>query len=184
MEILSYYEDPGVREICHAIKEGDKGERKAYIDTIAGHFSNSNLIQKGDFLIPAPQHHGQAEYTLELSNLVAIKTGAIIADILTCQPHEPLYNLKQKGLSHILQFQLKDNIPEGNCFLVDNVIATGQTYFQIQNFLQIPLCPLVYAIDYSTFTDFDKIENYLPENIAMEWKNGKHHFKRKIKILK
>lgn len=84
----SYYGDPGVRQICHEVKQNEVPDLKQKaIEQIAENLVKRNFVKLGDVLIPAPQHTGDAEYTKEIAELISGKTGAVVADVLKCTPH-------------------------------------------------------------------------------------------------
>lgn len=143
----SYYNSLKTREICHNIAGDDLDKRNEAVKTMADWFINQNIIGPDDILIPAPQHTGNAEYTKEIAELVSKTTGAEIADILKCEPHEPLYEQKQAATPDLdPKLYVNGNIPEGKrLVLIDNVISTGVT-FNEANKLIPGITPMVYAI--------------------------------------
>lgn len=145
----SYYGDPGVRQICHEVKQNEVPDLKQKaIEQIAENLVKRNFVKLGDVLIPAPQHTGDAEYTKEIAELISGKTGAVVADVLKCTPHFSLYKARKEGRSTDLRLYLTGKIPKGrNYFFIDNVISTGQTFTEANRLLQGKLKPLVYAVD-------------------------------------
>ena len=143
----SYYNSLKTREICHNIAGDDLDKRNEAVKTMADWFINQNIIGPDDILIPAPQHTGNAEYTKEIAELVSKTTGAEIADILKCEPQEPLYEQKQAATPDLdPKLYVNGNIPEGKrLVLIDNVISTGVT-FNEANKLIPGITPMVYAI--------------------------------------
>lgn len=143
-----YYKTPGIREICHAVKQRkDIHLQKSAIQTIADYMLSLGVVDSNSILVPAPQHTGKAEYTKEICSLLSNKTGAKIADVLKCNPHIPLYEQKQCGKAE-LNLISDGEIPfKGNVYFVDNVISTGLTYKKACETLGYQLIPLVYAID-------------------------------------
>lgn len=169
---LNYYDGP-VREICHKIKESKtKKERSFYVNAIAEYVMNGNLIDDKSVLIPVPQHSGSAIYTKEICEVLAHKTGAKIADIIRCAPHEPLYEVKKRGGTCQVNYYLTSRIPAGKLFLIDNVISSGQTIFEIQNVLNKKVNPVVYAIDYSRFTELAKLKEIVPDGFKLNDSRG------------
>lgn len=160
----SYYSDPGIREVCHAVKQStDLDARQAAINSMADYFSNLGVFDSSCILIPAPQHSGNAEYTKTISEIVSKRTGATMLDIVKCQPHEPLYNQKYKGNKVLdLDLYLAGKVPEGKkIILIDNVISTGETVFKISNLLKKPVIPVVYAIDDTRFKRWSELNNMI-----------------------
>lgn len=145
----SYYRDPGVRQICHEVKQNEDPDLKQKaIRQIAEDLIKRNVVRPGDVLIPAPQHTGNAEYTKEIAEFVSEKTGATVADVLKCTPHFSLYEARKEGRSIDLELYLSGKIPWGrNYFFIDNVISTGQTFTEANRLLHGKLKPLVFAVD-------------------------------------
>ena len=125
---------------------------------MAAYFADK--VDRCDILIPVPQHGGNAEYTKSIAELTAMQTGAEIADIVKCYPHEQLYIQKHKGVKEIdLEFYLTGDIPNGRrLVLIDNVIGTGETIFRISRLLNKPVLPLVFAIDDTRFTRWNELK--------------------------
>ena len=159
MEYQSYYNTPGVRDVCHAVKQvSDISARRHAVEIIAAYFIEIGVVDEDSVLIPIPQHTGRSEYTLEIARAVAKATGAKVADIVRCQPHEPLYDRKLEGYDD-LGFFLDGDVPErGKLFLVDNVIGTGKTFFSVAALLGRPAAPLVYAIDDTRFERWGEMD--------------------------
>ena len=109
------------------------------------------------YLVPAPQHTGNAEYTLEIAKRIAqANPDCEVLDILKCEPHEPLYNQKKDGNRKPdleLYLDEKPSVPENaKIFLVDNVISTGQTFNTANELFDGKLIPLAYAAsDFARF---------------------------------
>lgn len=151
----SYYGEPGVREICHAVKQSEDAELKKHaIRVIADDLISRGIVTENDILIPAPQHTGNAEYTREIAERIASVTGARVADILKCIPHISLYEQKETGTVPELNLYISGAIPKGNSyFFVDNVISTGMTFRTANQLFRMKLKPLVYAIDETKYPD-------------------------------
>ncbi len=146
----SYYDTPGVRAICHALKQdADIKAQQTAIRKVADYMSQ--FVSSGDILLPAPSHTGRATYMLNVANMVARSTGAEVMDILTSDPHKPLYDRKKTGEEIHLEIKAIGAIPQGKkVWFVDNVYATGTTYKAAQRALpgsEIDL--LVFAVDFS-----------------------------------
>lgn len=142
--MLEYYKVPNVREICHRVKEGDR----AALKEMAASILKDNFIPERSILIPAPSHTGRATYTLELSRLIAEKTGAKVQDILRCKPHISRYEEKKRGIDSKFEFYLiRPLIKADKTFFVDNVISTGKTFSAARELIGNTLIPLVYSID-------------------------------------
>lgn len=144
-----YYKDPGVRQICHEVKQtSDPGLQERAVRKIAQDLIGRNVVRQGDILIPAPQHTGNAEYTKRIAEIVAKATGAVTAYILKCVPHFSWFDAKTDGKSVQLGLYLSGTIPAGRHFyFIDNVISTGRTYTEANRLFKGNLCPLVYAVD-------------------------------------
>ncbi len=145
-----YYETPGTREICHALKEkkGMDGYNDA-INEVTKYLNGLHIVKKGDYLVPVPQHTGKAEYTLDIAEKLAFLTEATVLDVVGRTPSETWYSVKKKGSSYVKPcfFLKNDNIPtDKKLFFLDNVISTGMTYRKVSELFQKELIPLVYAV--------------------------------------
>ena len=121
-----------IQSLAHEVKNGDTEA----IKKAAGHIADMiNIIpDKDNFLIiPMPSHSGKATYTKTLAEEVAKLTGLPSTDILTCQPHTPLYDYKKVNGIHNIptpSFSIKENLPQNKIPLViDNVLDTGTTAY-------------------------------------------------------
>lgn len=145
--IHDYYGEAGIREICHAVKDSSHPllQKKA-IYYIADDFLCRDIVHKGDFLIPAPNHLGRAVYTKMIAEIVVSYTGALLCDILRCFPHKPLYFQKLDHDDIDLFLYLSRPAPEGGrLFFVDNVIDTGTTFSKANKLFHGHLYPLIFA---------------------------------------
>ena len=139
----SYYGDIGARELCHAVK----GRKRNIPIRIMTEFLEQ-FVDEHSIIIPAPQHYGYADYTLEITQLICKAKGSRVADILKCTPHYSLYQQKLKGNEINLELLLNGAAPsDGKLFFLDNVISTGTTYRIASSLIGRELIPLVYAID-------------------------------------
>lgn len=147
----SYYNTKGVREICHDIK--NTSSNKDAILTMAEYFSDLNILDKSCIIIPAPQHYGYADYTLQIAERVSKVTGAKILDILKCRPRDMLYDLKKQGKGNTADLYLSEDIKlSGKYFFLDNVISTGKTFKEACSVTKLNLTALVYAVDETNYT--------------------------------
>lgn len=142
-----YYNDyfkGDTREICHEIK--NRNEECYHI--MANFFLEQEIIDNQSILIPAPQHEGYAIYTKSIAELIALKSGARVLDVIKSSPRKPLYEYKQKHMIAVLNFYTTEEVVFGNqkVFLVDNVLHTGQTFSACQKILRHRLIPLMYGI--------------------------------------
>lgn len=139
--VIQKYDIPRIREICHGIKECDMN----CLQTAADFFLNAGVVQENDVLIPAPQHTGRAEYTLQMAQMVAKETGAVVADCLYRLQGESLYKAKQEGRNVPPVFWMNGSIPAGRLIFVDNVIDTGVTFRAAEKAVGREMEPLVFA---------------------------------------
>lgn len=140
----NYYYDKNIREICHEIKKNNL----ECCEIMANYFLNQEIIREGDILIPIPQHNGYSIYTKQIAQLMSLQTNAIVEDIIKSKPRETLYELKKQNKKVSLDFSLSKNLEKtnGNVFLIDNVLDTGQTFITCKNLLNgINVIPLMYA---------------------------------------
>lgn len=148
------YKHGYVSEVCHGVKEHDP---KA-IQEMAS-FLGSQL-HSDCFLVPAPQHTGKAEYTLEICELIKeqVPYDVTILDIMGCTPRETLYAIKkawqeqsgrkdlsnQKFSSGMYLIDAIDDL-EGPIYFVDNVVSTGTTLRDAEDLIP-RIKPLVFAV--------------------------------------
>lgn len=123
------------RNIAFAVKKSkDSRLLKEIADFLA------RQVKEGDTIVPAPNHGGFADYTLDIAKIVSEFTGAKVADCLKVLPHVPLYEDKRQSL----KFYLCGAVPNGSIFLLDNVIDTGKTFFAAKELIP-SIKPLMYA---------------------------------------
>lgn len=138
--MLDYYKDKYARELCHMLKGEDKNTA---IPVIAKHLSS--LLPSHSLIIPAPQHTGQADYTLEIAKLLC----APICDCLRCTPHSSLYKQKKSGEATINLYLTESVHTNKRLLFLDNVISTGITFSAANKLFNGKLFPFSYAIDTS-----------------------------------
>lgn len=145
------YRSLGVKDVAHSVKSDNPDILKKWIGIkkIADHIINQNILTPKDTIIPAPQHTGRAEYTLEIAKIVSEQTGCKIADVLGCVPRDTLYNLKKRhGSSSITDsgiYLLNNKFPKYNVWFLDNVTATGTTFNDARKLIP-HIKPLIYSI--------------------------------------
>lgn len=174
-----YYRTKGIQKICHDIKQTeDKELRQKAVKVIGDYFIKLDVLDKNSVLIPAPQHTGKAEYTLDLCNYIASKTGSTVWDNLARIPDKTLYDKRKEDAEHIhtLAISLKDienKLPKGKYFFIDNVLTTGVTFMTTCSLLGVRIYPLVYAID------MDAVREDALDKIYYLWthfkKGGENH---------
>ncbi|MBP3783849.1 MAG: hypothetical protein J6I68_11440 [Butyrivibrio sp.] len=146
----SYYNTKGVREICHDVK--NTSSNKDAILTMAEYFSDLNILDGSSIIIPAPQHYGYADYTLQIAERVSTVTGAKVLNILKCHPRDMLYDLKKQGKRNAAGLYLSEDIKlSGKYFFLDNVISTGKTFREACSVTKLNLTALVYAVDETNY---------------------------------
>lgn len=145
-----------VSNVCHGVKEHNEDCIFEMAEFLA------LQIDEDCILVPAPQHTGKAEYTLEICEIIKEVSDydILILDVLNCSPRDTLYNIKkqfQAGTGRkftpeelakissglFLKEDLKDiDLP---IYFVDNVISTGTTLRDAQKLIP-NIEPLVFAI--------------------------------------
>lgn len=167
------YRTDGVSDIAHAVKSDNPDLLKKWIaiNRIAKHIIDQNVLTSKDYIVPAPQHTGRAEYTLEIAKIISKETGCKIADILGCKPRDTLYNLKKKNGEKSIEdsglYLLTDKFPKYNIWFLDNVIATGKTFEDARKLIP-HLKPLIYSIS---------------PRLKIKMKNRKPYFIRESRII-
>jgi hypothetical protein len=129
--VYDYYGDPLAREIAHDAKDGDEKAIKEMAIAMA------KLIPEGSTLVPVPSRNGKAEMTLKLAMHIADITGSDIANVLTGNKRESLYDIKKSG-GKLNSDQLGISASRSgikNPVLIDNVFATGATMAAIKKAL-------------------------------------------------
>lgn len=145
------YRSEGVSNIAHSVKSDNEDllTKTIGINKIAQHIINQNVLSEKDYIVPAPQHTGRADYTLKIAKIISDKTGCKIADVLGCKPRDTLYNLKKKkGAKNITDsglYLLTDKFPKYNVWFLDNVTATGTTFNDARKLIP-HIKPLIYSI--------------------------------------
>ena len=159
----SYYNTPGVRETCHAVKEYGPDYREA-IKEMADFFATTYPVNADSVIVPVPQHTGRAEYTLDIANLVADSIGCRVADIVACTPHDSFHSRKLENLPlPEFDFFLVEDIPDGDIFILDNMISSGETFFRIRELLARPAMPMVFGLSDGRFDRWDELEEAVME---------------------
>ena len=153
------YTDRVIREISHGIKDRDPQALKMMTHFIL----DDGMIRKGDLIIPAPQHEGKAIYTLQIAEMIADETGAVVIDILHSKERKTMYEQKLSGtVSAPLFIADYKNLPKNKrIFFLDNVIDTGATLKAAERAVGRRLTPLVYS-----YTD------RAPDNLVEERSNA------------
>jgi hypothetical protein len=125
-------------------------------------------IKEPTVLLPAPQHTGEAEYTLEIAEMIQKKLGpnmVSVCNALVCDPHETMYDQKRSlvaGSANPLSAEQISSLDAGNMrwrehaaqifgkyihwkhCLLDNVISTGRTFEEARKLVP-DIEPLVFA---------------------------------------
>ena len=173
--VYEYEHDGYAARICHGVKEGDYEAKRTMARFLA------SQIKEPTVLLPCPQHTGEAEYTLEIAEMILEELGpnmVKICNTLVCDPHETMYEQKRaltEGATRPLSEEQISSLDAGNMrwrenaaqifgkyirwkhCLLDNVISTGRTLAEARKLVP-DIEPLVFAAS--------KI--YLEKNIRKE----------------
>ena len=149
LKAKSYYDSKNTKKYCHDIKKNDGSEEYINaLNNIVDYFVSQGIFDEKSVLVPAPQHTGIAEYTKDIAEHIAEKTGSFVADIMHCREHEPLYDIKKSGIKPRLKFYIMTNRDMDQklsfwknngykFYYIDNNISTGVTFntamFQFYN---------------------------------------------------
>lgn len=145
------YRAEGASDDAHNVKSDnpDLLKKKIAINRIAKYIIDQNVLTPKDYIVPAPQHTGRAEYTLDIAKIISKETGCKIADILGCKPRDTLYNLKKKHGAKSIEdsglYLLTKKFPKYNVWFLDNVTATGTTFNDARKLIP-HLKPLIYSV--------------------------------------
>lgn len=145
------YRAEGASDDAHNVKSDnpDLLKKKIAINRIAKHIIDQNVLTSKDYIVPAPQHTGRAEYTLDIAKIISKETGCKIADVLGCKPRDTLYNLKKKHGAKSIEdsglYLLTKKFPKYNVWFLDNVTATGTTFNDARKLIP-HLKPLIYSV--------------------------------------
>ena len=145
------YRAEGASDDAHNVKSDnpDLLKKKIAINRIAKHIIDQNVLTPKDYIVPAPQHTGRAEYTLDIAKIISKETGCKIADVLGCKPRDTLYNLKKKHGAKSIEdsglYLLTKKFPKYNVWFLDNVTATGTTFNDARKLIP-HLKPLIYSV--------------------------------------
>ena len=130
------------RQLCHGVKSGNT---KAVNEAA---FLLSGITPSNATLVPIPSHYGRTTYTLELAKQIAKLTGCMVDDCLAGPERETLYSLKYRGILTDLGMALLHN-PNGNIYLLDNVIDTGHTYRASSRLVgNVPIITIAKTLNY------------------------------------
>lgn len=202
----SYYYSENTRELCHNIKELGNINSEKYnpwdyassLNKIADYIHSQNIIDKDSVIVPAPQHTGKAEYTLDLAECLYNRSGCQIADVLKAEPHDMLYDQKKNGKETELKLYLdkenkfalrtiRDAQENGKkIYLLDNVISTGKTFNESAKLIP-GIIPCSYSIsdfarigfDNGKYFVYNRLEgismnnNLMAENMRLQGDNGR-----------
>lgn len=144
------YAGDDIRAIAHGVKQSTKDPllRRISMTSIADYIIKHGIFDEDDTIVPAPQHTGHAEYTLDIAKQIAAKTGCKVCDCLTCTPRETLYDMKKRGLPIEDDMALKKvHIPGKRVWFLDNIIASGHTFKKAKELIP-DLIPLPYAVSH------------------------------------
>lgn len=142
------YTSDVVRQVAHGVKQSTKDPllRRLSMNSIADYIIKNGIFDENDTIVPAPQHTGHAEYTLDIAKQIAAKTGCNVCDCLSCTPRETLYDMKKKGIPiEDTMARKKIRIPGKRIWFLDNIIASGHTFKKAKELIP-NLIPLPYAI--------------------------------------
>lgn len=147
-KLIYVYSAGYVYDVVYGVKQHNPDAIKEMAYELA------KMIDEDCILIPAPQHTGNAEYTLQICEIIEKVSPykITILDVLNCDPRDTLYNMKKKvkKITKDTQFssgiKLKTSLDdiEGPIYFVDNVIATGTTLKDAQKLIP-NIRPLVFA---------------------------------------
>ena len=151
------YKHGYVSEVAHGVKDHDPKAIREMAEFL------SSLIKENCYLVPAPQHTGKAEYTLEICKIIEriCSYDITILDVLECSPRETLWAMKKaiQAQNGVASFSKEDlakvkagitlkqafEMLKGTVYFVDNVVSTGTTLNEVK--VLIPqIRPLVFAV--------------------------------------
>ena len=127
---IEEYEDAS--ELARKVKDGDIGAIRQMAQEMA------SKIPKNATIIPMSGRKGVSENMLLVANEISKINGNKVADIIIGEKRESLYDLKKQGkdISQIdLGLKLKGKVPEGEIYVIDNVVGTGKTVSEIRKLL-------------------------------------------------
>lgn len=131
--VVGEYRTPQIKALAKDIKKGNKDTIRMAAEAM------TPLVPKGAVLVPIPSHTGKAIETLSLAHEIATLTGGQVYNCLAGCARESSYELKHHGVvltSDKMGFELVKERPDGNnVFLVDNVIASGNTALAALNLI-------------------------------------------------
>ena len=142
--MLDYYATPNVRELCHAVKQGDTQAVNQMAAALALH------VTSNDVLTPVPNRQGEPGVIGYLCERIAERSGCKIWDGVRGKKRASHYDVKKSGRAlkeEHLAFYLTDSLPSltGKHFVVDAIKDTGLTIRAATNL--IPNAePLIFAV--------------------------------------
>ena len=163
MNIMGYhpnnYDGDEIRTVTHDVKQSTKDplRRRISMTSIANYICDHSIFNEDDTIVPAPQHTGHAEYTLDIAKQIAARTGCKVCDCLSVVPRDTLYDMKKAGKPiEDIMLRKKVKIPGKRIWFLDNIIASGHTFKQAKELIP-GLIPLPYAV--SRFATIRQNEN-------------------------
>lgn len=124
--VADYYGTDGARELAHRVKKNDIFACEAVAEAIL----KQGLIPPGATLIPIPSRAGFATNNLTICIMLSKKMEIMVSDCIGGAPRSSLYDVKKNGEDAselFFGFFLKNEEPDGDCFLFDAVVDTGMT---------------------------------------------------------
>lgn len=156
MKYQDYQTTPGVRELVDALKQTeDPFLKKRATAAITNWFLRFGQVDRSSYLVPVPQHSGDAEYTKDICEALSSMTGAKVLDIVKCSP-VPCINKYKPKIESEYEFYRTNTVPKvknSRFYFVDTIINTGETYRQVNDLFDQELVPMVFAVDYKKLKD-------------------------------
>lgn len=130
MTVLSASPYLETRALAHGVKEKEEKSLERASDILAALVRRIPNHQES-VLVPIPNRSGKAEYTLTMAENIGKQLGIPVADILTGDEQESMYERKKEtGYDniHLKDFKsLPTDVGNRNYILIDNVLDTGST---------------------------------------------------------
>lgn len=98
-----------------------------------------SMLPLDAYVVPMPSHLGYPTYMLHIAAyILKYRPDIKLLDILECEPHESLCDMKRSGkpIEQEIVFKVRKPLLDCNVCVIDNVYDTGKTWDAASHFLR------------------------------------------------